>query len=124
MQNPRSTNEQSLMPPYPWLLTDTLDLSNTTAKLEVHAMLGAPYHIDIINNAADHARAQAADIAREIEKQGGQTGLADKEIVALVAYLQRLGMDLKREKSGDKPPYIVTSPAPSAGAAPANGAPL
>ena len=87
-------------------------------------MLGAPYHIDIINNAADHARAQAADIAREIEKQGGQTGLADKEIVALVAYLQRLGMDLKREKSGDKPPYIVTSPAPSAGAAPANGAPL
>jgi cytochrome c oxidase cbb3-type subunit I/II len=123
MEDPREVNKQSLMPPYPWLLSNTLDLSKTTKKLEVQAMLGAPYSIDMITNAADHARAQAADIAREIEAQGGRADLADKEIVALVAYLQRLGTDLKREKSGGKPPYIVTNPAPVTGAAHAGAAP-
>jgi cytochrome c oxidase cbb3-type subunit I/II len=104
------------MPPYPWLLTNTLDLSHTTKKIEVHAMLGAPYHIDIIDHAAEHARAQAADIARDIEAQGGNAGLADKEIVALIAYLQRLGADLRREKSGAPAPYDVVHPKPNLGA--------
>jgi cytochrome c oxidase cbb3-type subunit I/II len=55
-------------------------------------MLGVPYG-DAVNNAPDLARAQAAGIAAEIEAQGGPGGLGDKEIVAMVAYLQRLGTD-------------------------------
>jgi hypothetical protein len=43
------------------------------------------------------ARAQAEEIAAEIEKQGGPAGLADKQITAMVAYMQRLGMDLKAQ---------------------------
>ena len=41
------------------------------------------------------ARAQADSIARAIEGEGGPKGLQDKQIVALVAYLQRLGRDIK-----------------------------
>ena len=41
------------------------------------------------------ARAQAAEMAASIEAQGGPTGLADKEVIALVAYLQRLGRDIR-----------------------------
>jgi cytochrome c oxidase cbb3-type subunit I/II len=107
MRDPRETVETSLMPPYPWLLTNELDLSKTTKKLEVNAMLGAPYHIDTINRGAELAKLQAAAIAREIEEQRGPKGLEDKEIIALIAYLQRLGTDLKRDATGERAPYLV-----------------
>ena len=48
-----------------------------------------------INNAVPMAKAQAAAIAAEIERAGGPAGLADREIVAIVAYMQRLGQDIK-----------------------------
>ena len=62
--------------------------------------------------AEDMARLQAKDVATEIAAEGGPAGLENKEIVALVAYLQRLGTDIK--KGG-----LATA----SGAAPAGGAP-
>ena len=88
------------MPPYPALLSNDLDLSKTTRKLEVLAMLGVPYGIEEIDGAPNHAAEQAAAIAEEIATQGGPTKLKDKEITALVAYLQRLGTDLRRLPEG------------------------
>jgi cytochrome c oxidase cbb3-type subunit I/II len=58
------------------------------------AMLGVPYG-DAVNRAPQMAREQATEIAAEIERQGGPSDLADKQIVAMVAYMQRLGMDIK-----------------------------
>lgn len=96
MEDPRAVVQQSIMPPYPWLLEHRLDLSGTSDKLAAMAMLHVPYHIDEIDNAAELARTQARQIAAEIEQQGGPAGLEDREIVALVAYLQRMGTDIKR----------------------------
>ena len=59
-------------------------------------MLRVPYGQQAASSAQMMAEDQAAQIAAEIEAQGGPKGLADKEIVALVAYLQRLGADIKR----------------------------
>ena len=96
MEDPRSTTPDSLMPPYAFLLTNTLDLSQTQTKLDRMAMLGVPYSIEAINDATGDAQAQADAVAAEIKAQGGPEGLGDKEIVALVAYLQRLGTDIKK----------------------------
>jgi cytochrome c oxidase cbb3-type subunit I/II len=95
MKDPRLTSPRSVMPPYPWLLERELDLSHTESKLEALAMLGTPYSIETIDGAQVLARTQAQEIAAEIEAQEGPAGLEDKEIVALVAYLQRLGADIK-----------------------------
>jgi cytochrome c oxidase cbb3-type subunit I/II len=96
MEDPRSTTPNSNMPPYPWLLTKELDLSRTQNKVQTLMMLNVPYGIETADNAADIARAQAREIAAEIEAAGGPTGLEDKQIIALVAYLQRLGTDISR----------------------------
>jgi cytochrome c oxidase cbb3-type subunit I/II len=57
-------------------------------------MLGVPYG-EAVNRAPQMAREQAAALARTIEGEGGPKGLDDKQIIALVAYLQRLGKDIK-----------------------------
>jgi cytochrome c oxidase cbb3-type subunit I/II len=57
-------------------------------------MLGVPYGDAVIDgNAPKMAHAQAAMLADTIAQQGGPAGLQGKEIVALIAYLQRLGRD-------------------------------
>jgi cytochrome c oxidase cbb3-type subunit I/II len=98
MQDPRLVSPRSIMPPYPWMLEWDLDLSTLQTKMRRLKALGTPYTDAEIENAIANARAQAQAIASSVESDGGRTGLADKEIVAIVAYLQRLGTDL--EKSG------------------------
>jgi cbb3-type cytochrome c oxidase subunit II len=95
MEDPRSTSPRSIMPPYAWLLNKELDLSRLPSKIEVLQTLGVPYTADELGNAIAHAEGQAREIAAEVAQQGGPEGLDHKEIVALVAYLQRLGADLK-----------------------------
>jgi cytochrome c oxidase cbb3-type subunit I/II len=96
MDDPRSTTPQSIMPRYSWLLTQPADLESVQKRVDAMAMLGVPYG-DVINSAEQNARMQANAIAAEIQKQGGPRGLADKEIVALIAYLQRLGTDISKQ---------------------------
>ena len=95
MEDPRSTSPQSVMPAYPWLLEDDLDLSYTQSKVEAMMMLNVPYGPQVAANAQQLAQSQAEVVANEIVQSGGPAGLEDKEIVALIAYLQRLGTDLK-----------------------------
>jgi len=96
MEDPRSTSPGSIMPPYPWLLTKPLDLSESAAKLRLMAKLGVPYSPSEIFHAQDDAKAQAERVAASVEAAGGPKGLSDKQIVALTAYLQRLGVDIKK----------------------------
>ena len=96
MDDPRSTSPNSIMPPYPWMLEKELDFDGIQAKMQSLAAIGTPYSDEQIANAADDARAQAEEIATGIEELGGPSGLADKEIMAIVAYLQRLGADIQR----------------------------
>ena len=95
MEDPRSTSPRSIMPPYDWLLRKELNLSALPSKIRVLQGMNVPYSDTERTNAIAIAQRQAETIAAEVEAQGGPTGLADKEIIALVAYLQRLGTDLK-----------------------------
>jgi cytochrome c oxidase cbb3-type subunit I/II len=81
------------MPVYRWMLTNRLDFDGIQRRVDVMAMLGVPYG-DAIGRAPEMAREQARTIAASIESQGGPKGLGDKEIIAMVAYLQRLGKDI------------------------------
>ncbi len=104
MQDPTSTTSRSIMPPFPWLLTDALDYGHVQANVDAMAMLGVPYG-DAINHAQELAHAQAKALAADIKAQGGPDGLEDKKIIALVAYLQRLGTDIKA-KPADAPKTV------------------
>lgn len=94
MEDPRSTSPRSIMPPYDWLLRKELDLSDLPSKIRVLKRLGVPYGSNMESDAIADAQDQAREIATEVASQGGPSGLENKEIVALVAYLQRLGADL------------------------------
>ncbi len=96
LENPDSTSKGSFMPPYPHLLENELDLSKTGDKIDTMIMLGVPYKPEAAKTATDDATKQAKEIAAKIKSEGGRDGLANKEIVAVVAYLQRLGADLKK----------------------------
>ncbi len=96
MQAPSTITPRSIMPPYAGMLTDRLALGGIQKRIDVMAMLGVPYGELVKGGAEEAAREQAAQVAESILAQGGPAGLADKEIVAMVAYLQRLGIDIKR----------------------------
>jgi cytochrome c oxidase cbb3-type subunit I/II len=103
MEDPTSTTPQSLMPKYPWLLEDELEFGSIQRKVDVMALLGVPYG-EAVKRAEPMARAQAAEIAQRVVDQGGPSGLETKKIVALTAYLQRLGTDIKKFKPAPVPP--------------------
>jgi cytochrome c oxidase cbb3-type subunit I/II len=77
------------------MLEDPLHLADLPTRLRALRTLGVPYTDDEIANAVVLAEAQARTIAEEVATQGGPANLHDREIVAVVAYLQRLGTDLK-----------------------------
>jgi cytochrome c oxidase cbb3-type subunit I/II len=93
-QNPPEITARSIMPPYPWLLKNPIDFDRIQSRVDAMAMLGVPYG-DAIDRAPALARDQAKQIADGIVAQGGPNGLGDKEVVALIAYLQRLGRDIR-----------------------------
>ncbi len=97
MEDPTSTSPGSIMPPYPWMFDNETNFDVLPRKLRALQRLGTPYSDEEIENADEIAREQANTIAREIVDQGGPEGLEDKEIVALIAYLQRLGTDIEGE---------------------------
>lgn len=96
MEQPRSTSPQSIMPPYPHLLTTPLALDALPAKMRGLRRIGVPYTDAQIASAEADAQAQAEALAAAVVDQGGPEGLADREITAMVAYLQRLGVDRAR----------------------------
>jgi cytochrome c oxidase cbb3-type subunit I/II len=91
MIDPRDVTPSSIMPSYPWLARDKAELAILGRKLSVMKSLGVPYTDAEIAGAEDSARADAKRIAGLLEEQGAPKGMEDKEIVALIAYLQALG---------------------------------
>lgn len=99
MLDPQSTSPGSIMPAYTWLYDTKLDLSHTSAKLKTFKELfNAPYSDAEVQNAVRDAQAQAAKIAEGLSAQGAKMDIRDLKIVAVIAYLQRLGTDIKGEK--------------------------
>ncbi|MFC5407821.1 cytochrome-c oxidase, cbb3-type subunit I [Larkinella bovis] len=95
MRDPTSMSPGSIMPPYPWLLEQDLDLSTLSAKLKALKAIGVPYDNLQIAHAESNAQIQAAEVSQRLAKEGIKVD-SDKEIIALIAYLQRLGTDIKK----------------------------
>ncbi len=96
MLDPESMSPGSIMPSYEWMFEQEINTDYTAAKINVLRMLNTPYPAGYDEIAVDDLRAQAEMIADELKAQGvEQENLANKEIVALIAYLQRLGTDIK-----------------------------
>lgn len=94
MMDPRIMSPGSIMPNYPWLLDHQIDTASTPAKIRAMQKLGVPYAAGYDKAANADLRVQAAAITERLKKDKIITG-SNAEIVALIAYLQRLGTDIK-----------------------------
>ncbi|MEN0020676.1 MAG: cytochrome-c oxidase, cbb3-type subunit II, partial [Planctomycetota bacterium] len=112
--NPRDISPGSIMPSYPWLAEQEVRFDEIQSRVDALIMLGTPYgELAIDGNAAIHARHQARMIAESIsEKEGVPVeDLEDKKIVAVIAYLQRLGTDIF--KTEEEAREVLQMPAPT-----------
>ncbi len=96
MLNPRDVVAGSLMPSYPWLFEDRTNFKVMSKKMAVMKQLGVPYTDEQVEKASVDAQAEAERIAAGLTEQGAPPKVADKEIIALIAYLQKLGADFKK----------------------------
>ena len=106
MLDPRVTSPNSIMPSYPWLIEAKLNLSTLNQRMKVMKMLGVPYSDEEISNAEALAHAQAEQIATGLRSDVSMPELEKREIMALIAYLQRLGQNpevLDSAKVGSNP---------------------
>jgi cytochrome c oxidase cbb3-type subunit I/II len=94
LKQPTATSPGSIMPGYPWLYTASLDTSHTEGKIITLRRLGVPYPDGYEKQAESDLKAQASRVASGLTA-GGLPVSSDAEIVAVIAYLQRLGTDIK-----------------------------
>jgi cytochrome c oxidase cbb3-type subunit I/II len=102
MISPQSMSDKSIMPAYPWLDKNKLDTSDTEAKIAAMQKLGVPYPEGYEKKAVADLQKQAQQIQANLKKENIDTA-SDTELVALIAYLQRLGTDIKQVKPEDLP---------------------
>jgi len=94
MEQPKNVSPGSIMPSYDWLLKQKLDNSSLESKINTMRTLGVPYPEGYEKIAIDELRKQAEEITLDLQKNGAPAQ-SDKEIIALIAYLQRMGSDIK-----------------------------
>ncbi|MCC7532317.1 MAG: cytochrome-c oxidase, cbb3-type subunit I [Bacteroidia bacterium] len=95
MIDPRTMSPGSIMPKYQWLAEQDLNISTTEAKLKAMKTLGVPYTQFEIESGNQALMAQAQKISDNLKKEGIALD-SKKELIALIAYLQRLGTDIKK----------------------------
>ncbi len=111
--NPRQTSEGSNMPAYPWLFEQETDIKALPKKIAVQRKLGVPYPAMNQHEIIDKARMQSLEIANnlaaakvlqpaglEMDQEEFAKYLADRQVVALIAYMQKLGTYRIQEKKG------------------------
>jgi cytochrome c oxidase cbb3-type subunit I/II len=96
MREPQSMSPGSIMPAYDWLYEQTLSTSQTQAKLNAMKKLGVPYTDAEIANAVADLNTQSKAIQARLAEEKIKVS-ADKEIIAMIAYLQRLGTDISKK---------------------------
>ncbi len=117
--SPQEMTEGSIMPSYRWLIENPLDKSLTEKKMEAMVTLGVPYTQEDIDRAQEWMNEQGAQIQENLyndpdfvisyeeaknyalENNLDFTEMKDREVVALIAYLQRLGTDIKVTNNAD-----------------------
>ena len=102
MLDPESMSPGSIMPAYPWLIKNDMNNKHLAAKIKGLRSLGTPYRPGLEGEAIADLEKQAQEIASRLQQDGiEQEGLAKKEIIAMVAYLQKLGTDIKPSSQAD-----------------------
>jgi cytochrome c oxidase cbb3-type subunit I/II len=111
---PKEVSQGSIMPAYTWFRDNDLDLSLTEKKIRAMQTLGVPYKEGYDKVAIEDLKAQADSIAQDIvnnmeeealkgvDKKALVQEIKRKEIVAIIAYMQRLGMDIKASNQTKK----------------------
>ncbi len=90
MMDPRRTSPGSIMPPFPWLYTQKTDVAALPSKIHVLRELGVPYAPMTPAQIRQDVETQESQIVAALRSQG-RYATPDKEIIALIAYLQKLG---------------------------------
>ncbi|MCX7743392.1 MAG: cytochrome-c oxidase, cbb3-type subunit II, partial [Flavobacteriales bacterium] len=111
MYDPTLTSAGSIMPSYKWMITDDLNTSDLKSKIKALRAVGVPYPDGYEDQAEEDLKRQAKDIAenlmqdkkvQQITTMEGITNLENKEIVAMIAYMQRLGRDISGDTTSHK----------------------
>ncbi|MBK6819260.1 MAG: cytochrome-c oxidase, cbb3-type subunit I [Bacteroidetes bacterium] len=106
MYEPSWITTGSIMPAYPWLFHDNIDIASTQAKINAMRTLGVPYEKGYEKIAVQDLQAQAKEITtvlmqdddvKKLIKTEGIDNIEQKDIIALIAYLQRLGTDIHKQ---------------------------
>jgi cytochrome c oxidase cbb3-type subunit I/II len=96
MEEPSALSTGSVMPSYAFMIDDNLDTATTPLKINAMRTLGVPYAVDFADKANADLMLQAKGIAADLKKDGIEVA-PNKEIIALIAYLQRLGTDINKK---------------------------
>ena len=94
LYDPQTMSPGSIMPPYEWLAEQKLDTTTTRVKINAMRTLGVPYETGYEHKANADLDEQAKAIAKDLQQNNIKVK-SDKEIIAIIAYLQRLGTDIK-----------------------------
>lgn len=97
MDDPQSISTGSVMPAYSFMIDNVLDTSTTASKIRAMQKLGVPYPAGYDKIANQDLAKQAGEIADDLKKNSVSVK-SDKEIIAIIAYLQRLGTDITNNK--------------------------
>ena len=98
MWDPRLISPGSVMPTFTWLYDNKLDTAITPAKIRAMQTLGVPYPEGYDKQANADLVEQANKIKANLKKEAKIEAPADREIIALIAYLQRVGTDIKGQQ--------------------------
>ena len=113
MENPRNTSPGSIMPNYFWLLSQKLDTTVVVDRMHALRKVGVPYTDDEIKSAAKSIEAQSKKVVANLAVGSITNAPADREIVALIAYLQRLGTDIKAMPTNAPAAPVATAITPA-----------
>ncbi len=96
LDEPSAISTGSVMPAYSFLIDHELDTATTPAKIRAMQTLGVPYATGYAEIANKELMVQAKQIAANLKQDGIEVG-ANKEIISVIAYLQRLGTDINKK---------------------------
>jgi cytochrome c oxidase cbb3-type subunit I/II len=96
LEEPGAISTGSVMPSYSFLIDDNLDTASTPLKINAMRTLGVPYEANYASKANADLMLQAKLISDDLQKEGIKVA-PNKEIIALIAYLQRLGTDITKK---------------------------
>lgn len=114
MEDPRATSPGSIMPGYPWLLTDKVDPDDVTASIGALTTLGMPFADTSPAGVKSALDAQSAGIVARLA-EAKITAAPDSEVVAMIAYLQHLGVDGRKKYGKAADATLPATPPPTSG---------